>query len=171
MLQNEQSPSPPLSTMLLNRTPVPWAAGCEALRALTSRRAVTAAGGLLLKGALAGEALLLNVEPNFVDGQRAYHYELALPPESGLALSGEVTPAGTVNLLFGPEALSADPALLRRTAATVARALVEGGLDGRLPLTPVARMGLVEVGAFDPAPATIGDLAMGRTPRRCSEGC
>jgi hypothetical protein len=138
---------------------MPWAGACAALRNGTTPEAITAAGGLLLKAGVAPNALLLQLQPNFVGGLRTYHYDMAIPPEAWPAVSGDITPAGAIRLVFVDAAGDFPPHALRRTLTVVARALVDGGVNPHWQLTGVSREGLVEAGALDHCPPALGELA------------
>ncbi len=143
------------ATLTLNGQAMPWPAGCRALSACTGGQVVRLSGGLLLKAALGPDTLHLRVEPNFIDGQRVYHYGMTLPAGLGPVVTGQVSPVGAVALLFAP----AEPDPLRRTCRLLARALRDSGLPAGAPLEPVTQQALREVGAFATPPATLGELA------------
>ncbi len=147
------------ATIVLNGRSMPWADACAMLRNGTTPDAVTAAGGLLLKAGVAPRELLLQLQPNFVGGQRTYHYDMTIPAEARPAVSGDITPAGTIRLVFLDAGVGFPPRALRRTLTVVARALVDGGVNPHWPLTSVSRGGLVEAGALDDCPPTLGELA------------
>lgn len=155
---NDHTPPQP-ETMTINGRATSWTEGCNALRTFTRPDAIVIAGGLLLKAAIAGDSLLMLVEPNFINGRRVMHYDMLLPPDAGPTLIGDVNPNGTTRLLFAPDALVHGAAALRLTCIAVAQAMVEGGLDPQCPLPNVSKMALAESGAFDSPPATIGELA------------
>jgi hypothetical protein len=123
---------------------------------MTSREAVVAGGGLLVKSAEVAGLLHLRVEPNFRNGQRVYHYGMTLPGGVETTLTGDVTAAGAAWLPGGPQF---DPGRFGRLCVRTARAFVEAGLSGDCPLRDLCRRGLVEAGAFSEAPATVGALA------------
>lgn len=136
-----------------------WADGCEMLRPMLRREAVVSAGGYLLKAGADEQRLVLDIQPNFINGQRAYHYDMILPDSFAPVMRGDIRPDGAVALLFGPESLDANPARLRRACILAARALRDAGLPGNRPIPNVSRMNLREAGAFDTPPETLAELA------------
>lgn len=142
--------------MVFSGRELTWSAGCEKLRPMTGREAIVAGGGLLVKSAEVAGLLHLRVEPNFREGQRVYHYGMTLPDEAQTTLTGDVTPNGVAWL---PGRVEFDADQLRRLCIRTARAFVEAGLSPQCPLRDVCRNGLVEAGAFEQAPATVGELA------------
>ncbi len=155
----EDNPMQDIPTkIVLNEKTLAWPAACKVIKRGTSSEAIVAAGGLLLKAAIHADALLLHIQPNYVNGQRTYHYNMKLPADS-VPMSGSINPSGSMSLIFGPEALDHPPLPLRHACISVARALVEGGLDERYALEPISQMALREVEAFEAPPTTIGELA------------
>ena len=148
-------------TLVLNGQPLSWARACEAMSPLGRRENLVAAGGMLLKAALVGDALHLRIQPNFIEGQRTYHYDMPMPPGAGPALRGDLNANGSVALLFESGALSAGKSILSRTCRALAAALLAAGLSRSAPLTAVSGQGLLEAGAVAHPPATLGELADG----------
>ena len=134
----------------LNGEELPWDQACARLRRFTSRQALALGGGLLLRAGWAGETLAAAAEPNFVNGNRNYHYDMKLHADDGPRLAGDLRPSGEVALLPqlpappAPPALPADTESLRRLCRTLARALIDSGLPGGLPLAPLSRQALLE---------------------------
>jgi hypothetical protein len=114
---------------------------------------------MLWKAALWSDGLAMNIGPHFVDGRRAYHYNMPLPDGAGPAVSGAVNPGGTVTMLAEAGDPPADPADVASACIAVARLLTEAGLPGRCRLDEISRAGLAEVGAFAEPPMTVGELA------------
>ena len=145
----------------VNGASMDWADGCRSFCGLTGQDAIIAAGGLLLKAAMDAEGqLVLFLGPNYRNGQRMYHYNMIPPSGCGLAVSGGINPNGTMTLLPDPQTQPADVAQVGATCILAARALVDAGLDPGMPLVELSRQALSGTGVFEPAPQTIGELAL-----------
>jgi hypothetical protein len=153
----------PPETIHLNGDALPRRKACKRMRGLLNRPAIAAAGGVLVKAALCGQQLHLHLQPNFIDGQRTYHFDMPLPEVSGPAIRGDIRAGGSLAMLFGPEAFQADPAAMAEACRVLAAVLVEGGLDGRWRLEPICRQALEEIEAYRTAPTTIGEMAEAKT--------
>lgn len=142
-------------------------AALDHLRPMLRRSSVVAGGGMLWKAALWSDGLAIHIGPHFIEGQRAYHYDMALPADAGPVLTGSIRPDGRVSLLFDAPAADEDPTVLRRTCEAVAGLLIDAGLPRRCRLDEISRAGLAEVGAFAEPPMTVGELAAeGKGPAR-----
>jgi hypothetical protein len=145
-----------------------WADVCGALRGMLSRSGVAAAGGVLIKAATCDRELLLHVQPNFINGLRAYHHDLPLPADADAALTGHLDPNGRLALIpLSPAGLAEgriDPASAKRLYAAVARALLDAGLPGRCPIAPASSAAIVETGIARCEPATLAQLADAVSP-------
>jgi hypothetical protein len=122
----------------------------------------TGKGGYLFKSSADDEFLRLGIVPYFQQGQRNYHYDIALPESAECVLIGNLNPDGVFTLLFTPPELPLDDETRAGYAAQYrifADELISRGFAGRGRLDDATRQMLRDSGIADPPPKILADIA------------
>ncbi len=108
-------------------------------KALSTPDIITEKGGHLFKNRMDGQAFHFGILPNFLNGQRTYHYDIVIGP-SGFNLIGSINANGSLTAVFkldhvkiGHPLPVADWEEYRRQYAQLARFLIECGLPSSFP--------------------------------------
>lgn len=134
-------------------------------KALSTPGRVTESGGYLFKCRMDREAFHLGIVPNFLNGQRTYHYDIDIGL-SEFNLIGAINANGSLTVVFKPDQAKvgqpfseADVEAYRRQYRSLARFLVECGLPPSFPLDAITSEVLQEAGLCERTVTTIGQLA------------
>lgn len=127
-----------------------------------SREIRTEKGGYLFKAAADESCLYLGVLPEFHMGERNYHYNIDLPGNPEILLSGSLTADGIYTILFIPKnsTLSEyEQKAYRQVYISFAKTMLSQGLKGKGELSMVTTMLLQSSGIMDPAPVSLQELS------------
>ncbi|MDA3958316.1 hypothetical protein [Oceanispirochaeta sp.] len=129
---------------------------------LNNKKIRTEKGGYLFKLAVDEKNLYFSILPEFNQGDRNYHYNITLPGNPSYFLTGSLNPEGIFTILFIPKEKvlpEADKEEYINIYLQSARGLLEKGLEEPGELDFVSGLLLVSSGLFDPAPASLKELA------------
>jgi hypothetical protein len=112
--------------------------------ALSTPAIIAEKGGYLFKSRVDGQTFHFGIQPNFLNGQRTYHYDIDIGP-SVYNLIGSINANGTLTAAFkldrakiGHPLPETDKREYRRQYAELARFLVECGWPASFPLDAVS---------------------------------
>lgn len=153
-----------MQSVILNGQPASEKDLALLAQALSTPDIVTEKGGYLFKSRMDGETFHFGILPNFLNGQRAYHYEIHIEP-SPFNLIGSINPNGTLTVLFKPDRSKigqplshAEKAEYGRQYAQLARFLLQCGLPATFPLDSVSAGVLREMELAVASDVTLGHL-------------
>ena len=153
--------------VILNGTAAKPSALTLLKEALSTPNIVTEKGGYLFKSRMDGQAFHFGILPNFLNGQRTYHYDIDIGP-SEFNLIGSINANGSLTAVFKldrakvghplPEAVREE---YRRQYAVLAWFLIDCGLSPSFPLDSISIGVLDEAGIVKHSPVkTIGPLIL-----------
>lgn len=154
----------PPSAIILNGTPATDTQRSELTHALSTPAIITEKGGYLFKSRLDSNTFHFGVLPNFLNGERTYHYNIDLG-EDPHTLIGSINVNGTLTILFKlpphtpASALSEnDRDAYRAQYSALAQFLLQHGLPETVLLDPPTRQALAETGLYATVPEVVGGL-------------
>lgn len=113
-------------------------------KALSTPTIVREKGGYLFKSRMDPQAFHFGILPNFLNGQRTYHYDIDIGP-SEFNLIGSINASGSLTAVFKPARTKSGHVLLeansgeyRRQYGELARFLIECGLPSSFPLDSIS---------------------------------
>lgn len=134
----------------------------EMLSPLLGPEGIRSGGGYLFRCAFfADQSLALAICPSFIEGERAYHYNLALPRGAYPELIGTVTEGPTVGALFKERAMDRDKAAAYAALYREMAALFSSCLPPETRLDWATGAILASAGIHRGPCETLGDLIEG----------
>lgn len=133
--------------------------------AVSTPNTVAEKGGYLFKSRADEQAFHLGILPNFLNGQRTYHYDIDITP-SEFNLIGSINVNGSVTAVFkldqaklGHPLSQADRTEYRKQYAQLARFLIGCGLSPSVALDSISTDTLQEAQLCKECAVTLGLLA------------
>lgn len=130
-------------------------------------RLLTEKGGYLFRSASGENVLNLGVLPSIDRGERNYHYNISLPENTEIFLTGSVNTQGIFTILFKPGTRILTRGMIKsylENYRDLSRALVSLGYRGEGKLDKVTQMLLKESGLYKAPPATLFALMTDQFP-------
>ncbi len=134
-------------------------------KAMSTPDIVKEKGGYLFKSRVDGQTFHFGIMPNFLNGQRTYHYDIDIGP-SEFNLIGSINANGSLTAVFkldrakiGHPIPVADREEYRRQYAQLARFLIECGLPSSFPLDYITTEVLREAQLCEEPAINLGQLA------------
>ncbi len=135
----------------------------EVLNSVQNSKILTDKGGFLLRSSINSKNFHIGIIPNFVNGERAHHYDIKLDYEDKYRLTGMFNVDNSMNILFTPpddksQITDLFKSELKDCYKITAAILVFYGIKGDKKLDWITNKILTEMNMYKAIPNTLKEL-------------